>query len=142
MSVSSTKAAKIIFHMVFVAVAGLSWFLNVGWIRAIFLIPMLIHAILFYYSVYAYHRSGIESREMRISAYFAYGSFLLFNVLLPDGGDTSDSIRFFFGLIHNGGAMNAAQAISMLALALNLFLIIYLIVQTRKAKRAARKQAR
>lgn len=122
--------------ILFILIVCLSWFTNLGWIRAIFMIPMIFHAILFYFSNRSFRRNNNKiSKSMDIINSSVYGTYLLCYILLPDGGDTESSIRVFFGLIKNEAFINAAAVASELFLVANLVLIIIQIIYTKKAKR-------
>lgn len=125
-----------ILSMLFIIIVGLSWFTNIGWIRVIFLVPMIFHAILFYFSNRSYHRNTNQSsRTMLIINSCIYGTYLLGYILLPDGGDTEDSIRVFFGFIKNQQFINIAAVVSEILLVANIALIIFRIILTLKVKR-------
>ncbi len=118
-----------------IAVVILSWFTNTGWIRVIFMLPMIVHAIVFYFSNWFYHRNyDKNSKSMNIVNRFVYGTYLLGNSLLPDFGDTEDSIRVFFGIIKNDIALDIAGIVSELLLIANVVLIIKQIIYTVQVK--------
>ena len=121
--------------ILFIAIVGLSWFMNIGWIRVIYILPMLIHAIVFYLSNSSYHRNkNIASKNMNIVNRLVYITYLFCNVLLPDGGDTADSVRVFFGFITNDLFINIASVVSEVLLIVNLVLIIIQIIYTMTVK--------
>lgn len=121
----------------FIMIVGLSWIMNLGWFRVIFLIPMIVHIFLFFFSNRSYHRYASESsRSMSLINSFNYGTFLFGYVLLPDFGDTEDSIRVVFGLISNEIFVGIAFYVSLLLLVTNFILIVIQIIYTRKVKRA------
>lgn len=133
---TTNKVKYNILSILFIVIVGISWIMNLGWIRFIFLIPMIFHAILFYFSNRSYHSNSNKiSKHMNLVNSSVYATYLLFYILLPDGGDTEDSFRVFFGLIRNELFINIANVASGLLLVANLVLIIIQIIYTIKANR-------
>lgn len=138
---STNKVKYNILSILFIIIVGISWVMNLGWIRVIFIIPMIFHAILFYFSNSSYHRNNDKiSKPMNLVNSAVYGTYLLFYILLPDGGDTEDSIRVFLGFIKNEMFVDIAAVISQLLLVANLILIIIQIIYTVKVKRELRNK--
>lgn len=120
-----------VLSILFLIIVGLSWVMNFGLLKLIFLIPMIFHAILFYFSNRSYHRNtNKSSRTMLIVNSCIYGTYLLGYILLPDGGETKDSLRVLFGFINNELFINIATVVSGILLAANLTLIIIQIIYT------------
>ncbi|MCZ8517389.1 hypothetical protein O9H85_34590 [Paenibacillus filicis] len=102
-----------ILSILFILIVGVSWFMNLGWIRIIFMIPMIFHAILFYFSNSSFHRNKNKiSNSMKLVNSSVYGTYLLCYILLPDGGDTEDSFTVFFRIIKNEMFINVAAVAS------------------------------
>lgn len=120
-----------VLSILFLIIVGLSWVMNFGLLKFIFLIPMIFHAILFYFSNRSYHRNtNKSSRTMFLINSCIYGTYLLGYILLPDGGETKDSLRVLFGFINNEQFINIATVVSGILLVANLALIIIQIIYT------------
>lgn len=85
-----------------IAIAAVSWVFNMGWIRfimTILLIPF-IHAIIFFLvNFFSSKYIQISKKAKNIYTVLCI-TYLVFYLLLPDGGDT-DELYVFFGLIHS-----------------------------------------
>ena len=96
------KRKDILLTLLCIAIAAASWIFNMGWIRFImtFLLIPFIHAIVFFLvNLFSskYIQKSKKSRNIYIMLCITY---LLFYLLLPDGGDVGE-MYVFFGLIHN-----------------------------------------
>jgi hypothetical protein len=130
---SSNKVKNNILPILFILIFGLNWFMNIGWIRIIFAIPMLFHAILFYFSTRAYHRlKSKDSKSMKLVIRSVYATYLLSYALLLDGGDAPNSMSVFFGLIKNETFIDVAAPVSEISLVANLVLITFLLIYKEK----------
>lgn len=128
------------FNILFSLIIILSWILNIGWIRLIFLIPMIIHAIIFYFANRKILGHINTPAKMKIKSLFAYLTLLLFHVLLSDVGDTDDSMRVFFGLIKNERIIDLTGYISGISFILNLILLVILFIDKSKRKSGVTKK--
>ncbi len=59
-------------------------------------------------------------------------TFYLGYILLPDGGDTNDSIRMFFGLVNNEKIVSFFFVFSILLILINFALLIYQYIVRKK----------
>ena len=114
----------LLLSLVSAAVMVLSWFLNIGWYRFLLLVPMLTHlaAFLVIHS-FVHARGEIPPLVNRL----ALANIALFNlcyIVLPDAGDTSDSVRMLFGLVTNGTAVDAAWYASLVLFPASILMII------------------
>jgi uncharacterized membrane protein YoaK (UPF0700 family) len=136
----STRVKFNLLSLLCIFIVGVSWCTNIGWIRIIFMIPMIVHAFIFFFSNRAFHKIEKSSipDSMRLANFFTYATYLLCNALLPDGGDTEDSIRVFFGLIHNGLFIDAANIASELLFIANIGLISFQFIHIGNVKRRNR----
>ena len=108
-----------------------------GWIRFIFAIPMILHAVVFFFANNYYSKLGDTSKKIKYINYLFYATYLLTYAFLPDGGDTSDSASAFFGLIRNGYLLDVSSVISSVAIQGN---IVLLIIQTLYARRITKNK--
>ncbi len=114
-----------------ILIVAVSWFLNIGWFRIIFLIPTLIYTLIFILSSSFFpHNYYKTPLFMKIVNNSVYGTYLLSNILLPDGGDTADSGRVFFGLVKNEKLIEAGFIVSVLCLFANFVLVIIQSIYT------------
>ncbi|MEF2965845.1 hypothetical protein V3851_08395 [Paenibacillus sp. M1] len=126
----SNKAKYNILSILFIFIVVISWFMNIGWIRVFLAIPMIFHAIIFYFSNSFYHHNNYKnSKFMKVVNISFYCTYLLCNILLPDGGDVGDPV-VFFGLINNKKLTDAAGIAAGLCLFANVVLMIVQILYT------------
>lgn len=124
-----------ILSILFIMIVGLSWIMNMGWLRFLFVIPIIFHIFIFYFSNNSYHKhANGKSKSMSYINWCNYATFLLFYVFLPDGGDTEDSFRVIFGLIKDEKFIDIAGSISYILFISNIMLIIIQIIYTQKVK--------
>ena len=136
MGIDYSKILKTLMYLLYPIIIILSWIMNIGWLRIIFLIPMIIHAVLFQFSNLNFHRyHQTTSKNMKKINKLGYCTFILFHILLPDGGDTDDSFRVFFGLNKNERLIDIAGSSSEVFLLMNLIIITLQLIYIKKIKR-------
>lgn len=82
-----------------ILIVAVSWVTNIGWIRLIFFPVIVAYAIIFFLVNHFYAGSARRDSKMRWVNYAVYLTYLLANILMPDAGDTPDSMRAVFGLV-------------------------------------------
>lgn len=131
-----SKRNAILTSLLCVVVAGFSWIFNMGWIRFImtFMLIPFIHAIIFFlinlFTACYIHKSK-KLRNINISFCLTY---LLFYILLPDGGDVGE-MYVFFGLIHSNLFSSICNTISSLVVLAHIVLFILQIIEIVKTKK-------
>lgn len=65
---------------------------------------------------------------------FAQITFVLFYLLLPDGGDAG-GLYVFFGLVHNDVVATVCGAIASTIVKINIVLLVILALKAKKAER-------
>ena len=132
-----SKRNAILASLLCIVVAGFSWVLNMGWIRFImtFMLIPFIHAIIFF--LINFFTAGYihKSKKLRNINIFFCLTYLLFYILLPDGGDVGETY-VFFGLIHSNLFSNICNAISSLAVFVHIVLFILQIIEIVKVKKS------
>ena len=106
----------------------LSWVLNLGWFRVLFAIPMVVHLVLFRWAALRYARAHPAQGLLL----FHWVTFFLGYLLLPDFGDTEDSVRVLFGLVTDRTWIDVLMAVSLVCLAASLALTAVLFVRGRR----------
>lgn len=132
------KRNAILASLLCIVIAGSSWVLNMGWIRFImtFMLIPFIHAIIFFL-INLFTAGYIhKSKKLRNFNIFFCLTYLLFYILLPDGGDTGE-IYVFFGLIHNNLFSSICNKISDSAILGHIVLLILQIVEVMKIKKSS-----
>lgn len=120
-------------------VAVLSWILNIGWLRLLLVFPIILHLLLFTFAQRYYARYGVQrTRLTELVRYANLGTFLLSYILMPDGGDTVESMHAVFGLIHRHDVIDYLFIIAQGLLILNIVLIVAQIVLAWRGKRTNR----
>lgn len=114
-----------------VIIVILSWFLNMGWLRFLLTIPILIHIVIFFISNGLYNRYVNKTpRYLLLINIFNYGTFLCGYVFLPDFGDVEEASRAMFGLVKNKSFIDIAFDVSLSILFINIILIMVQIIFT------------
>ncbi len=134
---NNSKLNAILASLLCIVIAGSSWVLNMGWIRFIMTLMLIpfIHAIIFFL-INLFTAGYIhKSKKLRNINIFFCLTYLLFYILLPDGGDVGE-MYVFFGLIHSNLFSNICNAISSCALLGHIVLLILQIVEVIKIKKS------
>lgn len=122
-----------------IAVAAASWIFNMGWIRFIMtllLIPF-IHAIIFFLVNIFSSKYLLKSKKTKHIYIIFCITYLLFYLLLPDGGDVGE-MYVFFGLIHSNTISNICNSISSFAILAHIILLILQIAEIIKIRKATK----
>ena len=119
-----------------IILAGVSWVTNIGWIRLIFFPVTVVHAVIFFFVNYFYCSYAKAFSKIRWVNFGVYATYLLINILMPDGGDTPDSIRVVFGLLD---ARNWSGLFTFLAAMFFLVHLVLVIIQVIYTVRERRK---
>ena len=120
-----------------IILVGVSWVTNIGWIRLIFFPVTVVHAVIFFLANYFYCSYAKASSKMRLVNLGVYTTYLLTNILMPDFGDTPDSIRVMFGLLD---ARNLSGLFTFLAAMFFLVHLVLVIIQVVYTVRERRKK--
>ncbi|WP_026888629.1 hypothetical protein [Clostridium beijerinckii] len=130
------QAADLVLVVLTVIVGIISYILNLGWIRVIFIIPFLAYnTILLISGIIYVLTSRKEGRvKKRKAFYLGLLTYILFNVFLFDGGDIGPAYCFF-GLIKIYGSGYFFYYTSMISLIISLICIILNIkaIMSKKA---------
>ena len=127
----SKNKVIIISFFSFILVA-FSWVLNIGWYRVLFVIPIVLHLVIFIIVNYKYYKK--ISLKLDFISKINIFSFYLFYIIFPDGGDTPASTRTFFGLIHlnNDIILSIFSLFSIILLVFNIIIIFIQLYKIRK----------
>lgn len=123
---------------------AVSWVFNMGWYRfgliVVFpVIPIIGTGMLFLTNVAA--ASCFEhSRRIKALNLLFIITYLVGNLLFPDGGDIG-GMYFFFGLIRSNALAYVASAISGLAFVIHIGLFIWQIAEISNLKSRLKKKA-
>lgn len=107
-----------------VIVGIISYILNLGWVRIIFIIPFLAYNTIMLITGIIY---VFMKRKKRNIYYLSLLTYVLFNVFLCDGGDVGPPYCFF-GLIKIYGNGSLFYYISMISLIISLICIVLNII--------------
>ena len=137
-----SKRNAILASLLCIAIAGFSWILNMGWIRFImtFMLIPFIHAIIFFLINLITAGYIHKSKKIRNINIFFCLTYLLFYILLPDGGDAGE-MYVFFGLIHSNLFSNICIKISGSALFGHIVLLILQIAEVITVKKSIAGEA-
>ena len=142
MFVKSNKEGKsnikksIIITILHLALVGVSWVLNFGWLRffgSILLIPFVHGVIFFWVNLFTWIYID-RSKKLKIMNLLFCTTYLLSYLLLPDGGD-SGGMYVFFGLVQNDLIVSICAVISNLASTGHIVLLILQIIELIKIKK-------
>ncbi len=107
-----------------------SWVLALGWLKILFGLFILIHFVGFRLVSWFHLRARANPMDRLLLA--GWATFCLGYFLLPDFGDTEESVVAFFGLVHHGPLLDAMTVAAALLLLANIVLLIVLAVGARK----------
>lgn len=107
------------------------WFINLGWLRAIFGLPMLIHTIIMVLVINGVSKKIKESCSLMYIVKATYCTYIMAHIFLPDEMETN---YVFFRLIHNDIVSTICLCISLILFTINIALIIMQIVLYKRAK--------
>ncbi len=119
------QAADLVLVVLTVIVGIISYILNLGWIRVIFIIPFLAYNTILLISSIIYVLTSRKEGEVKQRKAFYLGllTYIIFNVFLFDGGDIGPEYCFF-GLIKIYGSGFFFYYTSMISLVISLICII------------------
>jgi uncharacterized protein YndB with AHSA1/START domain len=104
--------------------------LNPGWLRILFGVVFLVHFVLFRtLSSYVLRKNP---QPPRLWFSMAWATFVLGYVLLPDFGDTEESVMAFFGLVRYRPAIDVMMGLATVLLVLNVVVSVVLWVRTKR----------
>ncbi|MBE6091025.1 MULTISPECIES: hypothetical protein [Clostridium] len=131
------QAADLVLVVLTVIVGIISYILNLGWIRVIFIIPFLAYNTIILISgiIYVLTSRKEGAVKQRKAFYLGLLTYILFNVFLFDGGDIGPAYCFF-GLIKIYGSGSFFYYTSMISLIISLICIILNIkaIMSKKAE--------
>ena len=134
-----TKNKPLLLSVICIVIATLSLVLNIGWIRfcmIIMLIP-IIHPILFLWTNLYASKLFVDSPGLRITNYLFIATYLIFWVLLPDGGDIGPTYCLF-NLVRNEVFTDVAWIVSGIAGIAHIVLFIIQIIEFVKLKKESK----
>lgn len=120
-----------------ILIVAVSWVLNMGWIRfmmTILFIPV-IHSVIFFFVNLCSAQYFDKSGKLKILNFLFVFTFLLFYILMPDGGDVGE-MYFFFGLIHSDMLSYIANCISVIAAVGHIVLFVMQIAEIKRIRKA------
>lgn len=123
------QAVDLLLLVLTVIVGIISYILNLGWVRIIFIIPFLVYNILMLITgiIYVLMNSKKGKSKPRNVFYIILVSYILFNVFLCDGGDVGPPYCFF-SLIKIYGNGSLFYYTSMISLSISLICIVLSII--------------
>lgn len=136
---SSNYKKVVIWTYLSIIIATASWVFNFGWLRfimTIMLIPV-IHGIVFFVANLIFGAYVDQSPKMKRLNIFFVITYIVYYVLIPDGGDYG-VMYSFFGLIHSNTVSGVSYSISTIASLCHGVLFVMQIVQVRKIKKQMR----
>ena len=129
----------LVLSIICIVIATASLVLNIGWIRfcmIIMLIPIIQPILFLMTNLYA-SQLFVDSPRLRITNYLFIATYLIFWVLLPDGGDIGPSYCLF-NLVRNDAFTNVAWAVSgIVGIAHIVFFVLQIIKFVKIKKRKA-----
>ena len=131
-----TKNKLLLLSVICIVIATLSLVLNIGWIRfgmIIMLIPIIQPILFLMTNLYA-SQLFVDSPRLRITNYLFIATYLIFWVLLPDGGDIGPSYCLF-NLVRNDAFTDVAWAMSGIVGIAHIVFFVLQIIQFVKIKK-------
>lgn len=126
----------LILSIICIIIATASLVLNMGWIRVcmIFMLIPIIQPILFLMTNLYASEFSVESPRLRIINFLFIITYLIFWVLLPDGGDIGPSYCLF-NLVRNDDFTDVAFAVSGIVGTAHIVFFVLQIIQFVKLKK-------
>ncbi len=126
----------LVLSIICIIIATASLVLNMGWIRfgMIFMLIPIIHPILFLITNLYVSQFFVETPRLRIINFLFIITYLIFWILLPDGGDIGPSYCLF-NLVRNDDFTDVAFAVSGIAGTAHIVLFGLQIIQFVKLKK-------
>lgn len=126
----------LVLSIICIVIATASLVLNIGWIRfgmIIMLIPIIQPILFLMTNLYA-SQLFVDSPRLRITNYLFIATYLIFWVLLPDGGDIGPSYCLF-NLVRNDAFTDVAWAMSGIVGIAHIVFFVLQIIQFVKIKK-------
>lgn len=126
---------QLVLSVICIIIATASLVFNIGWIRVfmtITLIPIIQPILFLVTNLYA-SKYFIEVPKLKIINFLFIITYLIFWILLPDGGDTGP-LYCLFNLVHNDNFADVASSLSTLAGAAHIVFFVLQIIQFKKLK--------
>lgn len=126
----------LVLSIICIVIATASLVLNIGWIRfgmIIMLIPIIQPILFLMTNLYA-SQLFVDSPRLRITNYLFIATYLIFWVLLPDGGDIGPSYCLF-NLVRNDAFTDVAWAVSGIVGIAHIVFFVLQIIQFVKIKK-------
>ena len=126
----------LVLSIICIIIATASLVLNMGWIRfgMIFMLIPIIQPILFLMTNLYASQFFVESPRLRIINFLFIITYLIFWVLLPDGGDIGPSYCLF-NLVRNEVFTDVAFAVSWIVGTAHIVFFVLQIIQFVKFKK-------
>ena len=125
-----------VFIFISILIVFISSITNIGWLHILYSGLIMLHIIIYYY-ITEINRimNGKFSKLIHIAISI---SFSLMYIVLPDGGDTDDSIHGFFGLVENRIVLNIFSIISVVILIFSILAFITILLAYNRKKHLTR----
>lgn len=117
-----------------------SYFANMGWIRVIWGIPMILHSCLFYFSNSYYYKWNKEKEHAVLVNYGNCFTYILAYVLLPDMRDGPGAEIIFWGVRAYSKQTDLFFELSQIFFTLNCVMILGQIIYTVIVKCEIKRQ--
>lgn len=112
-----------------------SWLLNMGWYRIIltWLAFPIIHLVLFIIINGKILLKLFCSKALKVYTLLSYVSYLLFYLMLPDGGDIG-TMYVIFSLLHNNTVAYIAGVLSVTSFFAHIVFTVFQLIEIRRLK--------
>ncbi len=112
-----------------------SWLLNMGWYRIIltWLAFPIIHLVLFIIINGKILLKLFCSKALKVYTLLSYVSYLLFYLMLPDGGDIG-TMYVLFNLLHNNTVAYIAGVLSVTSFFAHIVFTVFQLIEIRRLK--------
>lgn len=112
-----------------------SWLLNMGWYRIIltWLAFPIIHLVLFIIINGKILLKLFCSKALKVYTLLSYVSYLLFYLMLPDGGDIG-TMYILFSLFHNNTVAYIAGVLSVTSFFAHIVFTVFQLIEIRRLK--------
>lgn len=118
-----------------ILIMAASWLLNMGWYRIIltWLAFPIIHLVLFIIINGKILLKLFCSKALKVYTLLSYVSYLLFYLMLPDGGDIG-TMYILFSLFHNNTVAYIAGVLSVTSFFAHIVFTVFQFIEIRRLK--------
>jgi len=129
------KKSELITLILCTATGILAILFNMGWLRVIFFVGIVVHGVVFFNTAFSASR---YSGTLKLNYYFCCITYALTYMFFPDVGDIGGEY-FFFGLIRDERFVDFASFIAFTSFVANVVLIVPLLTETIRRKITLKK---